>query len=481
MNIIPHILIKDIRRVRMEITIALCLNAVLVWQDARPVGEPLDIWPFLFLLLPLAWMTVIARLIHGERLVGEDVWWLTRPYSRPHLLASKLALTLAVVHAAPFFGDCVVLGVKGFEPWLYLQPLLVRQLQWFASLTLPAFALACVTRGMAQFFPGAIAMLVLAGTLDSMAGHGIAPRLASTRAMFVVAPLFLASVAAAFWQFTSRRTGSSRALLGAGAVAAIAIFVFLPGSWALDLIYHELEVGPRLSSTNQPNATGGDAPHRERGAWLLPVALRIQRPELDWNREGLWAAVNAGGLQLDPADAFWNPPDWGGGNLVLSMRPEDQAQLVSRRVDVEAKIALREWQNVEAGRIGAADTVVRVPGVGACLASKVAFAFGVHWDVHCESPIPLPQPLRMTQALSHGRLATASLIRVSSHPGVNQVLPLSPIHRVQGRFSTLNQLRSPSDSAQSPPILIFRQEKSRRGIRTVQWKDLEWERFSSPR
>jgi len=41
------------------------------------------------LLQPLACWLLVVSVIHGETLVGHQQYWLTRPYSRKHLMAAK--------------------------------------------------------------------------------------------------------------------------------------------------------------------------------------------------------------------------------------------------------------------------------------------------------------------------------------------------------------------------------------------------------
>lgn len=478
MKLILHIMAKDARRLWLEITLAFLLNAALVWQDARPVGDGRDVWWGLIPLLPLAWLVVIARLVHGERLVGDDAWWLTRPYRRRDLLAAKCFLTLIVVHLVPLIGDSVVLSVKGFAPWLYLQPLAFKHLAWMASLTLPALALAAITRGMAQYFPGVIVLLAFAGIVDSLMAHGFTGGWSTIRASLILAPMVVAAAAAALWQFAQRRTSGSWTVLVAGVATGAAVAFLIPVSWLIGRIYAEPEVGPQLAASENSSGTGGDASGRIRGTWQLPIDLKTRRPELDWHREGVWAEVKSDAVRLRPEYTFWTPPDWGGGNLVLSMRAQDQARLGSRKVDVQAHVALREWRNVEAARLKELGSVVDVPGIGACVATRNPASPNLTQIlVDCESPRPMPHPLRMAQLLPDGRLAMASLTASGSHPGISRMMMLSPIHRVHGALPPRGE-PGRSDSELEPVIAVYRQERTRRGIRTMQWAGIEWERFT---
>src|SRR5205814_2563869 len=74
----------------------------------------------LVVLVPISWWLLIARLVHGERLVGNTQFWLTRPYEWPKFLAAKLLFLAAFLYLPFFIAQCVLLAEGGFNPTSYL-------------------------------------------------------------------------------------------------------------------------------------------------------------------------------------------------------------------------------------------------------------------------------------------------------------------------------------------------------------------------
>src|SRR5580704_13329656 len=88
-----HIFRKDVRYLRREISLVLCLVAVFVWTETH---SPDPSW--VEMLLPVAFGYLIARLIHAEALPGDRQFWITRPYGWKNLLGAKLLFMFVFVN-----------------------------------------------------------------------------------------------------------------------------------------------------------------------------------------------------------------------------------------------------------------------------------------------------------------------------------------------------------------------------------------------
>jgi hypothetical protein len=172
---IVAIFAKDARRFWLEIMVCVALLVALVlvypstWRVAAfPDGigrirffggeGPTGILAgFLVILIPIAWLVLIARVIHCERLVGDTQFWLTRPYDWRKLLGSKLLYLAAFLYAPFLVAQCVLLREGGFHPLHYLGGLLFNLLLLTAVGVLPFAALATITTGFGRL------MLVLLG------------------------------------------------------------------------------------------------------------------------------------------------------------------------------------------------------------------------------------------------------------------------------------------------------------------------------
>ena len=234
MRLLLHIFRKDARRLAWEAGVAAVMLLFLMRQDwwrADFVPGAMEGW--LNLLVPLAWAYLVVLVVHEEPLVGDDQFWITRPYSPPALLGAKALFVLVFIHLASFLADGTILAVRGFQPLAYLPQLLWKQVMLAMALTLPAAALAAVVRNLAHFMLGAIVIAAAAVYLEGRIGSPVAPFLpfdAVRRGLplLVVAALALAIV---WLQYARRRTVVARLAGIAALLIAAALYAWVPRSF----------------------------------------------------------------------------------------------------------------------------------------------------------------------------------------------------------------------------------------------------------
>ena len=107
MNQSLHIFRKDIRHLTPELAmyggllVTFAVVTPLLWPGASD-SEILQMFASLItFLLPVAWLVLVTRIVHEENLVGDQQFWVTRPYQWTSLLGAKL-LFLAVCILVPF-------------------------------------------------------------------------------------------------------------------------------------------------------------------------------------------------------------------------------------------------------------------------------------------------------------------------------------------------------------------------------------------
>ena len=151
-----HILLKDIRGHALEIGLVLALNVALVLTLTETWAESLIIDsvdmltdPTAQLLLVLAWCTLIGRVVQGDGVAGKAPYWLTRPYTRPAFLASKLVFVLLFVHLPLYMSHLVIVTGSGVP--LSLVQMLMDQVVLAVCVSLPAMALAVLTTSFSRF------------------------------------------------------------------------------------------------------------------------------------------------------------------------------------------------------------------------------------------------------------------------------------------------------------------------------------------
>ena len=99
MRLILHIILKDLRRQRLDI-LGYCVAVVAwAWREVNPATfewlRERELLPELMFGL---WLLVTIRAVQGESLVGDKEWWPTRPYRWGQLLAAKALLLVMVLN-----------------------------------------------------------------------------------------------------------------------------------------------------------------------------------------------------------------------------------------------------------------------------------------------------------------------------------------------------------------------------------------------
>jgi len=180
----------------------------LLWPGSSMRGEMLQMFATLLtILLPVSWLVLVTRLVHEECLVGDQQFWVTRPYRWTSLLGAKL-LFLAVCLVAPF---AVVQAFITLRAGLELRPALaslaLNLLYFVLIVLLPFTLLASVTAMISRTF---LALTLLAVTwagvlalLDNLTVPRIMPPFVFQTCSILVAGLL---VAVLIYQYATRRT-----------------------------------------------------------------------------------------------------------------------------------------------------------------------------------------------------------------------------------------------------------------------------------
>jgi hypothetical protein len=158
----------------------------------------------------------------------------TRPYRWTSLLAAKALFLVAFIHLPLLAADLTILAGQGFAP--SLRTLLWRQFGLAALVTLPAAAIASVTRTLAALALTGVATLtcvaVVFAQFDSV--RHAWPGAEWIRGTAILAVLVVGAAATLVWQYARRRTAVGRAVAGSGFGLFLAVIIAPPfGSWIL--------------------------------------------------------------------------------------------------------------------------------------------------------------------------------------------------------------------------------------------------------
>lgn len=387
-----HIFKKDVRHLWYEIAISLAITGAFAFTGARrafwlddPSANRSVAWTMIMLLLPLAWWTLIARVVHSEAIPGDRQFWITRPYAWKSLLVAKALFIVAFVNLPMLIADAIIIRAFGFAIATQIPGLLWTQLLLSAVFLLPVAGLAAVTSGFVQLlsisfvlFVAVLASNIAAPGLTLGATLGPLDWIAVYYAILVV---LIATLVILIWQYARRKTWAARALAGAAMMLVILGSPLIP--WA-----SAFAIQSRLSKERLDEASIQVAFDSNR-KWLaralierddpvhldLPLQITGVPANMTPRPDGLAAAIES------PDGAVWRTPQrpWTYANSegsVLSLQTDVDASFYKRvrnePVKIRATLYFTLYGNPQATHIPFQSRSVLVPSMGICSASRGA-------------------------------------------------------------------------------------------------------------
>ncbi|HEY1207411.1 MAG: hypothetical protein ABSH46_14510 [Bryobacteraceae bacterium] len=264
-------------------------------------------------LQPLACWLLVVSAIHGEKLVGHEQDWLTRPYSWKHLMAAKGLFLLVFINLPVLICQLATLAALGISPLVWLPALLWKQVFFTITYVLPAAAVAAVTRNLGQVLLAGILVYATfaAGLSLNQLIRGSWPVWGAVDWIRDCATALVAAAgtaAALFWQYSHRRTALARAVLAA--TAALTILVMTAPRWsgvfAIQRLFSRERISDsavrisfdksRASSRLSRWTTHADDP---QGVWLeIPVRVDDVPP-------GAAVGIDQSSVRLKSARGIW--------------------------------------------------------------------------------------------------------------------------------------------------------------------------------
>lgn len=282
MKIVLHILVKDLRRQWIELSLFVLVCAAWAFQTANPGAvewfRQRDFTPVLLFGL---WFLIVIRAVQGECMVGDREFWMTRPYRWPQLMAAK-ALFLVLCLNLPLFIAQVYLLASAKIPlsWSLLPGLLFLGLMFAFFITFPAAALASITQSLVQWGLALAAGLVYALMLSWIPWNKLpdglegGENLCTSLGMAIIAPA-LAFIL--LWQYARRRAGPPRLVFG-GILLAIPLIILLSTAPFIRSIAYPLSKGSAPFRLSIAENNGDSAPTYTRETFpsdqvSLPVSV----------------------------------------------------------------------------------------------------------------------------------------------------------------------------------------------------------------
>ncbi len=467
-----HIFLKDVHRLWWAVLATWVPLAALAcldrWRIDWVVSSP-EGW--LNLLLPLAWVCLIAMVVQEEPLADQGHFWTTWPYRWPVLLGAKVLFVATFIHLPALVTDSAVVASHGFSPWESLRPLLWKQAVLAAVLIVPAMALASVCRRITHFVVAAILIFGGAAYLAAFSGQ-TAPWITPDELRWEIPAMVLALAAGLVivLQYSRRRTMSSRVVGAVAMAVATVLFACLTPSLTarlrMSLHPQQAELSLRLgASLPEPpqrllNVRGLAAfvvvalpatlPMAPEGSELLLGPPLVEIVGADGGR--LQSVIPSPSRRPGPSDliAYVDPTDHGQGWLVLRIPRRVMAQFQDGPVAIRGRSTVSfvgrgetTWMPVGAN--------APVPGLGRCVSEGLdgqGVDGGGMLKVLCESLAPVSS-LTEVRLWSPGTGRTWRHHLGDSAPVVYgpREAWLSPLHRLQTYFHLAEAARMPQSGS----------------------------------
>lgn len=307
MNQTGHIFGKDARHFRWEVGIALALLVAFTWifpytfmpaewirvRTASPDAMR-GVAGLLGLLVPVSWWVIVTRLVQEENLVGDQQWWITKPYEWPQLLGSKLLFLGAFILAPLLVAQCVLLAVGGFRPFAYLPNLGFGLVLMAGLVVIPLMAIAAVTATFGRMtltLLGLVVALIVYAVLLALAFQPQGITVSDPVSVWVLFVVFVGACCAAIvLQYARRRVWVARLVLIAVVVCLIAGVAVGGNSLAIGIEYPQASAPLQLNydSATQYNTSAQNAGNKRVG---IPVPVNV-------SGIGTNAAINLDAMQV---------------------------------------------------------------------------------------------------------------------------------------------------------------------------------------
>jgi ABC-type transport system involved in multi-copper enzyme maturation permease subunit len=377
-----NILRKDIRHLWVDLSI---YAAILIafgtvipmdWSGADTANVPLRLFiGLLRILIPILWIVLIARLIHDESLVGDQQFWITRPYTWTSLLGAKL-LFIALCVVLPFvllqWGLLLQAGLNPFHslPGQFVALSLITVIAW-----LPFSAVATVTSTVQRMFMSMLAAIIIWGAIMAVLSGTAGPRTPLPFGDYVLAIVFACLMLGTLvYQYASRNTLSSRIAIAAAIPLTILIFLGLvqaqlPGLGNMILRHHyPLSTDASLKLVFDPNAKAQqDAEHGQVHIGKLvviqlPVTIQGLASAAQVDDQTVSFAIDVGGFHYTSP---WRPTEFDDQKLTLFIPQRVLDKTHSSNVQMHLSVAAQRFRPGTPQIVTAANDFT-VPGGGMC-------------------------------------------------------------------------------------------------------------------
>ncbi len=310
-----NILRKDIRHLWVDLSVYIGLliaSSVMIpmaWDGGDAANIPLRVSNALLkILLPVMWLVMTARLIHDESLVGDQQFWISRPYRWTSLLSAKLAFIVLCLVLPFSLSQWAILLQAGFNPLHTIPIQALNLLQMGLIVWLTFTVVASVTSTLQRMFMSILAVLLFWGVALTILTVPSGPRMALPFGAWVFSIVIGGLlVAILIYQYATRNTFRSRMALVATALLFVALFAIFMEARLEPLVnamvrhHYPVSTDASLKLVFDPNATPSKSPENRDNRVgklemvLLPVSIQGLDPNAHLDNQHVSYTIDAPG------------------------------------------------------------------------------------------------------------------------------------------------------------------------------------------
>ncbi len=409
MKMTLHILRKDLRRHRWEILLYVLACAGWAWQVGHPAGWLAErIRTLAPIVLFGMWLLLTVRVVQGESLVGDRVFWSTRPYRWQQLLAAKCCFLLLCVNLPLLVAEVALIKAAGIPlSWSLLPGLLFLELWLAFFVTFPAVTLAALTESLVQWVLTLLGLLVFALVVSWLPWNRLPTtldgqeNLAGLMGMALIAPILAFAL---LWQYVRRRVWPARVAASLAVILVPLVVLIAPAGWIFSLAYmHPQGAVPVHVSIEENGAGSGRTYTRYQREYnpepeiSLPIAASATDPDTLIDLDG-WRVTLTGDNGWRWRSPWINHTFWFGGeetdtSVFFDMPPATADQLAQKHATARVELAFSVFRLTPPRRIETAGKRFTLPGGIICRGQPQGSGFFTLGWTDCVAPLRLPEVL----------------------------------------------------------------------------------------
>jgi hypothetical protein len=423
---------KDLRHLWRELILyAVLLTSFALASPQTWLGGPQSSFASLFvnllkLLMTIFWLVLMARAVHADNLVGQEQFWLTRPYTWVAMLIAKLCFVVLCIVMPFVLMQWAMLFFAGLNPFAAKAGMALSLFRFALDVWLPFLVVTSVTENFSSAFTFLATMFLGWAGLLTLLSSGMDMRTSPPYVEVIFGVLFGGLMLGILtYQFARRKTMHARFAIA----AMLILFVLLVygynraafGAPVKSLIRNHYSLNSSLRMVFTPTGVPYEERHEDmnvpRGEIEVKLPIQVEGLPSDWKIQDPSVAV-----QIKGSTGYYAPP-WQSAavskyGIAFLMPTELFNRLATSDVTVHLELAVEELRPERRKQFIVAERFAGpMSGICALIRGKVICRYAYReWS-----------PTRVETRLCNGELTGAKLRHVPAgtvpDPVVNEMLP----------------------------------------------------------